>query len=72
VKACVILHSFVRVRDGFRFEATLNIEGLEDLHCNTHNHARGPNATRDTFADYFQRMESCHGNTRKSGSEIKK
>jgi hypothetical protein len=44
----------VRVRDGFRFEDTLNIEGLEDLHCNTHNSAIGPNATRDTFVDYFQ------------------
>jgi hypothetical protein len=54
VKACVILHNYVRVRDGFRFEDTLNIEGLEDLQCYTHNSARGPNATRSTFADYFQ------------------
>jgi hypothetical protein len=54
VKACVILHNFVRVRDGFRIEDTLNIEGLGDLQSNTHNSARGPNVIRDTFADYFQ------------------
>jgi hypothetical protein len=54
VKAFAILHNFVRVTDGFRFEDTLNIEGLEDLQCNTNNSPRGPNAIRDTFVDYFQ------------------
>jgi hypothetical protein len=54
VKAFVILHNFVRVKDVFRFEDTLNIEGSEDLHCNTHNSPREPDATRDIFVEYFQ------------------
>jgi hypothetical protein len=31
VKARVVLDNFVRVRDGFRFKGTLDIEGLDDL-----------------------------------------
>jgi len=29
VKACVVLHNFVRERDGYKFEDTLTITGLE-------------------------------------------
>jgi hypothetical protein len=53
VKTFVKLPNFVRVTDDFRFEDTLNIEGSEDLHCNTHNSPREPNAIRDIFVDYF-------------------
>lgn len=31
IKACIILHNFVRDRDGYQFEDTLVITGLEDV-----------------------------------------
>jgi len=31
VKACVVLHNFVRDRDGYEFEDTLTITGMEDI-----------------------------------------
>nr|CAH7735761.1 unnamed protein product [Callosobruchus chinensis] len=30
VKACTVLHNFVRIRDGYRHKGTLSIEGLYD------------------------------------------
>jgi hypothetical protein len=30
-KACVVLHNFVRERDGYKFEDTLTVTGLEDV-----------------------------------------
>jgi hypothetical protein len=31
VKACVVLHNFVHVRDGYNFEDVLKLTGLEDV-----------------------------------------
>jgi hypothetical protein len=31
VKACVVLHNFVRERDGYKFEDSLTVTGLEDV-----------------------------------------
>jgi hypothetical protein len=31
VKACVVLHNFVRERDGYKFEDALTVTGLEDV-----------------------------------------
>jgi len=31
VKVCVVLHNFVRERDGYKFEDTLTVTGLEDV-----------------------------------------
>jgi hypothetical protein len=31
VKACVVLHNFVRERDGYRFGDVLTVTGLEDV-----------------------------------------
>ena len=31
VKACVVLHNFVRERDGYKFEDALKVTGLEDI-----------------------------------------
>ena len=31
VKACVVLHNFVRENDGYKFEDALTVTGLEDL-----------------------------------------
>ena len=30
VKACVVMHNFVREKDGYKFEDTLTVTGLED------------------------------------------
>jgi len=56
IKACVILHNFVRIRDGntLDFEDTLSYEGLIDEHGSPDN-TSGKTATsiREQFADYF-------------------
>lgn len=56
IKACVILHNFVRIRDGntLEFEDTLFYEGLLDEDRSPDN-TSGKAATniRDDFADYF-------------------
>ena len=31
VKACVVLHIFVRERDGYKFEDAMTVTGLEDV-----------------------------------------
>jgi len=31
VKACVVLHNFVRERDGYKFEDALTVTGLENV-----------------------------------------
>jgi hypothetical protein len=31
VKACVVLHNFVRERDGYKFEDAMTVTGLEDV-----------------------------------------
>ena len=31
VKACVVLHNFVREKDGYKFEDALTVTGLEDV-----------------------------------------
>lgn len=54
VKACVILHNFVRERDGYKIEDTFTVEGFEEL-PNTPVVRGGitANDIRNTFADYF-------------------
>lgn len=56
IKACVILHNFVRVRDSnlLRFEDTLSYEGFQDEDERTdHYSGKTPTTIRDKFADYF-------------------
>ncbi|XP_050532495.1 uncharacterized protein LOC126900658 [Daktulosphaira vitifoliae] len=53
VKACCILHNFVRNRDGFRFEDTLSINGFESLNDSIDVYNRSGNILRDQFANYF-------------------
>ncbi|CAH2003785.1 unnamed protein product [Acanthoscelides obtectus] len=55
IKACCILHNFVRVRDRIRFEDTLTITGLHD-NDRAEPEGRGRKSAykyRDAFADYF-------------------
>ena len=54
VKACVVLHNFVRERDGYKFEDALTVTGLEDVPDG--QSVRGgltANSVRKTVADYF-------------------
>lgn len=55
VKACTVLHNFVRVRDGYKHEDTLSIQGLyDDEFTNTGAYSsRSATVVRDYFADYF-------------------
>lgn len=58
VKASCILHNFIRVRDGYKFENTLFTEGLEPLNevnnIQRHNDVtRCGTSIRDKFAKYF-------------------
>jgi hypothetical protein len=54
VKACVVLHSFVRGRDGYKFEDALTVTGLEDV-PNGQSVLGGltANSVRNKAADYF-------------------
>lgn len=51
VKACCVLHNFIRIRDGYRIEDTLTIEGMVDLPTVPTN--RSGHALREHFAEYF-------------------
>lgn len=54
VKACVVLHNFVRDRDGYEIEDTMTITGLDDLR--SEQTVRGgltANNVRNVLAEYF-------------------
>lgn len=54
VNACIVLHNFVRDRDGFVVEDTTSVTGLEDLP--PENATRGgltANNIRNTLCKYF-------------------
>lgn len=54
IKACVVLHNFVRCRDGFNFEETFHIEGLRNLREDTTSRgSRSALCVRDKFVNYF-------------------
>lgn len=53
VKACCVLHNYIRKRDGYRVEDTLTINGLQDLDLNVNNNIRSGDMIRDKFANYF-------------------
>ncbi|CAH1957177.1 unnamed protein product [Acanthoscelides obtectus] len=59
VKACTVLHNFVRVLDGYKHEDALSIQGFYDANvaktgaCS----ARSATAIRDYFADYFMNTD---------------
>lgn len=58
VKACCILHNFVRQRDGYNFHDTLNITGLENIE-NIHMPISRSVTTRDSLKDYFLSEEGA-------------
>ncbi len=53
IKACCVLHNFVRDRDGVRIEDTLTVEGLFDMEPAAGPTSRLASHLRDKFADYF-------------------
>lgn len=56
IKACVILHNFVRIRDEntLTFEDTLSYQGFTNMNGILDNIAgKTPTSIRDHFADYF-------------------
>lgn len=55
IKACCVLHNFVRDRDGFRLEDTLNLVGFEDIDIEMDNVGSRANVQeiRNEFATYF-------------------
>ncbi|XP_072401694.1 uncharacterized protein [Diabrotica undecimpunctata] len=54
VNACVVLHNFVRDRDGYESENTLTITGLEDIpRAETVRGSINANNIRNIVSDYF-------------------
>ncbi|KAJ8933270.1 hypothetical protein NQ314_014098 [Rhamnusium bicolor] len=58
VKACCILHNFVRQRDGFNFHDTLNITGPENIE-NIHMPVLRKITTRDKLKHFFLSKEGA-------------
>lgn len=54
VKACIVLHNYVRNRDGYIVEDATSITGLESIHgaCNTRGGLKANNV-RNTLCKYF-------------------
>jgi hypothetical protein len=55
IKACVVLHNFVRLRDGYLHEESLSYTGLFENEGNVPSRytGTGPTAIRDYFTNYF-------------------
>lgn len=54
VKACCVLHNYVRQRDGYNFDDTLVITGLQDFETgSTLQGGRYANKIRDAYCNYF-------------------
>lgn len=54
VKACVVLHNFVRERDGYNFEDTMMVVGMNELQAQPSvQGGRAANDIRNFLSDYF-------------------
>ncbi|XP_026821209.1 protein ALP1-like [Rhopalosiphum maidis] len=54
VKCCCVLHNFVRARDGYEFEDSLMVTGMDDIELdNNLNVNRSINRYRDALTNYF-------------------
>lgn len=61
IKACTVLHNYVRVRDGYRYEDTLYDSSLQSI--NIGNLPRGSlcaRTAREKFANYFVNEGKLH------------
>jgi hypothetical protein len=62
IKACCLLHNFLRARDGCNFNDTLTIQGFDEMLNEPVPGRRTANDIRDKLANYFcHQMEKCHG-----------
>lgn len=61
IKACIVLHNFVRERDGFRFDESYEATSAMDNLRNEQNPRGGVQANniRSVLADYFVSPEGC-------------
>ncbi|XP_054259855.1 uncharacterized protein LOC128984546 [Macrosteles quadrilineatus] len=60
IKACCILHNFVRKREGYNFEETLNVTGFHELEVDVESRGTKEALTvRDKFAEYFDSPEGA-------------
>lgn len=58
IQACCVLHNFVRERDGFDFEDTLIVMGVDDIPDLQNERGIKPgNDIRKAFCDYFLTYE---------------
>lgn len=53
IEACVVLHNFIRVRDGYNIEDTTCVVGLQDLNQGNVTGQTGPVGIRNELAEYF-------------------
>ncbi|KAL4090147.1 hypothetical protein QTP88_025046 [Uroleucon formosanum] len=54
IKSCCILHNFVRARDGYRYDDTLTVQGLENIeNTNMTRGSQTAQTVRDKYANYF-------------------
>ncbi|XP_060844013.1 uncharacterized protein LOC132923991 [Rhopalosiphum padi] len=53
IKACCVLHNFVRKRDGYNYDEETDVHNLENLTTRGRNINRSGIDVRDNFADYF-------------------
>ncbi|XP_044746944.1 protein ALP1-like [Coccinella septempunctata] len=53
IKACCVLHNYVRLRDGYRFDHILYNTSLNSVQGDTARPSVSSRNTRDRFADYF-------------------
>lgn len=59
VKAACVLHNFVRLRDGYKFEDTLTCE-MDDIPVRgTGGTSRNVQDVRNTFSDFFLSPAGC-------------
>lgn len=53
VKACCVLHNFIRKRDGYNYDEETDVHNLDNLTSRGRNINRSGIDVRDNFADYF-------------------
>lgn len=54
IKACCILLNYVRIRDGYRYDDTLTVQGLENIeNTNVTRGSKNALTVRDKYANYF-------------------
>jgi len=54
IKSCCILHNCVRARDGYRYDDTLTVQGLENIeNTNMTRGSQTAQTVKDKYANYF-------------------